>query len=102
MKFSISSKDFKNIFANSQSLQLGNLLFKYAESTTPQIGFVVSKKYGNAIERNKFKRRCREVLYEKIKQGMHLQVIIMPKTTNIKYSEIKSTINSFTKKTSNV
>ena len=83
-------------------MQFGNLLFKYAKSSVPQIGFIVSRKYGNAIKRNKFKRRCREILYEKIKQGMPLQVIIMPKAINIKYSEIKSAINSFIKETSNV
>tara|TARA_B100001175_G_C19090212_1_gene440093 strand:+ start:192 stop:500 length:309 start_codon:yes stop_codon:yes gene_type:complete len=102
LKFSISSKDFKNIFAKGQSLKTGDLLFKYIESTSPQIGFVVSRKYGNAIQRNKFKRRCREIFYEKIKQGMKLQVVIIPKDKNIDYSEIKKSINSFLGESSRV
>ena len=102
MKFSISSKDFKNIFAKGQSLKIGVLLFKYIESTAPQIGFVVSRKYGNAIQRNKFKRRCREIFYEKIKLGMRLQVVVIPKDNNIDYSQIKKSINSFFREASDV
>jgi len=102
LKFSISSKDFKNIFAKGQSLKAGGLLFKYIESTAPQVGFVVSRKYGNAPQRNKFKRRCRQVFYEKIKHGMRFQVVIIPKDKNIKYSEIKTSINSFLMEASGV
>ena len=100
MKFSISSKDFKKIFAKSQSLQCGCLLFKYIKNSPPQVGFVVSRKYGNAVKRNKFKRRCREILYKKMKEGMQVQVIVMPRKANVQYSEITQSINTFIKEVS--
>ena len=65
----------------------------------PGLGLVVSRKYGNAVKRNKFKRRCRELFYNQIKKGMHLQVIIIPRAGSIKYTNIKRSIGCFLKET---
>ena len=54
----------------------------------PKIGFIVSRKYGNAVERNVFKRRCRHIFYELIKNGFAYSIIIKPKTKNINWNTI--------------
>jgi len=59
LKNSIVNKDFKIVLNNSKSLQVGDLLFYYDTKTKTGISFIVSRKTGNAIQRNKFKRRCR-------------------------------------------
>ena len=59
MKNSVVNKDFKRVLCNSKSLQVRDLLFYYNVNSKTGISFIVSRRTGNAILRNKFKRRCR-------------------------------------------
>ena len=74
----------------SKSLSIGDLSFKYAPRHSSAIGFVVSKRYGNAVVRNLFKRRCRSLFYKIfIKSDAEMAIIIYPKTKNISYQTIE-------------
>ena len=68
MKDALSSIEFKDVYNNSNSLLAQDLLFKYAYNQTPKLGFIVSRKYGNSVQRNLFKRRCRYAFYKLIKE----------------------------------
>ena len=88
MKYSLSSSEFKNVYKNAKSLIVRDLLFKYAKDDNPKLGFIVSTKYGNAVERNLFKRRCRHAFYQLIKQNFTYSLIITPNNTNITWDTI--------------
>ena len=82
MKKSISNKDFKQILFHSKSLPIRDLLFYYAKGNQSAISFIVSRHKGNAVIRNKFKRRCRALfnlyLTDQLKK---YQIIVKP--TNV-------------------
>ena len=62
----------------SKSLSCGDLSFKYVNDSGPSLGFIVSRKYGNAIQRNLFKRRCRSVFKSVVvDRGSVLSVIVL-------------------------
>ena len=52
------------------------------------IGFLVSRKYGNAVQRNLFKRRCR-ALYKNFNfKNKKASVIIRPLIKNISFAKL--------------
>ena len=98
MKRSITTQDFKKILFNSKSLLVRDLLFYYQEYK-PGISFIVSRKLGNAILRNKFKRRCRMLFLQKNKTHYKtLQIIVRPQKkleNNYSWGELTSTFDEF-------
>ena len=98
MKHSLSPIEFKHVYNNSKSLVARDLLFNYIYDEDPKIGFIVSKKYGNAVNRNLFKRRCRHAFYKLINNGFTYSIIIKPKKTNIKWEIINEAFNNLYKK----
>ena len=95
MKHSLSKAQFKLVFSNSKSLQVGDLLFKYNQDLNPGLGLTVSKKYGNAVSRNLFKRRCRMCFQELIKKDFKYSVIITPKKKNLSWNAIVVAFEKF-------
>jgi len=94
LKYSLSSADFKYVYSNSKSLLIQEIRYYYLKDQNPQLGFIVSRKYGNSVERNLFKRRCRHKFYELIKNGFPYSIIIKPKAQNIDWNIIKSSLDS--------
>ena len=86
MKYSLTHIEFKNVYNNSESISTQDLLFNYAYAKTPKLGFIVSRKYGNSVQRNLFKRRCRYAFYQLIKEGFQYSIIIKPKEKNITWN----------------
>ena len=101
MKYALSSTEFKHVYYNAKSLETRDLLFNYVDNKTPKIGFIVSRKYGNAIHRNLFKRRCRYAFYQLIKRGFSYSIIVKPKTKNISWKIINESFNSLYEKYNN-
>ena len=54
--------DFTKIFSKSVRRTIGPLLFHVTSNTLghPRLGLSVPKRVGNAVRRNRIKRRCRE------------------------------------------
>lgn len=94
MKFSLTSKEYKHLFSNNNSLKIGDLLFRYKKNPLPRLGLIVSKKYGNAPSRNLFKRRCR-ALYRLYFQNENLIIVIQPLHQNIGWKNIQSGFSKF-------
>ena len=101
MKYSLSRIEFKNVYNNSEFLSAKDLLFNYAYTKNPKLGFIVSKKYGNSVQRNLFKRRCRHAFYQLIKSGFKHSIIIKPIEKNITWNAIDEAFNLLYKKISN-
>lgn len=77
----------------AKPFKVGDLSFKYHSTQHNAIGFVVSKRYGNAIKRNLFKRRCRSVFTSLcVDSDLQVSVIVYPVKQNISFREID---NSF-------
>lgn len=57
----MQSAQFKSVLNHSTIQTINNLQFYYSDSSNPKIGFIVSRKLGSAVERNKFKRSCRSL-----------------------------------------
>ena len=98
MKYSLSPIDFKYVYNNAQSLLVEDILFYYINNQNPRLGFMVSRKYGNSVQRNLFKRRCRYAFYKLIKGDFNYSIIIKPKTKNITWDTINEAFNSLYKK----
>ena len=95
MNFSISPSDYPIIIKNTKSLNIRDLSFKYCDWGVPVLGLIVSKKYGNAVKRNLFKRRCRELFKKKIiNHKICLAIIIRPNKNNMNYNELADAFNA--------
>ena len=79
----------------SKSLHFGDLSFKYTKSPRPEMGLIVSKRYGNAIERNLFKRRCRYAFKSiMVDNNMGCVVVVRPKKPDLSFRAIQESFNS--------
>ena len=79
----------------SKSLCFGDLSFKYTKSSKPEMGLIVSKGYGNPIERNLFKRRCRYAFKSiMVDNNVGYVVIVCPKKPDVSFRAIQESFNS--------
>ncbi len=69
------------------------------ENTHFRFAVSVSKKYGNAVERNKIKRRVREVISShQINDRYDLFIVIKPEAINLSFAEINDSLDLLIKK----
>jgi len=95
------NQDFKNLLKERKisnkylTIYFGKLSDKNNKKLN--ISFVVKKKLGNAVNRNKIKRRLRNIINELVKKislNFNYSYLVIAKTTmlNNKYSIIKETL----------
>lgn len=100
------NEDFQSVFKKGKNFwnRQFTLIIKKNKLSESRIGFTITKKYGTAVERNKLKRRLREIIrnnnYLLIKNH---DMILIPKasTKNMTYAELESSVKhifNFTKK----
>ena len=86
----------------AKSLSYGDLSFKYTMGSNPGLGLIVSKKYGNAVQRNLFKRRCRSVFKTMfLNNNTNVSLIVRPKKPNINNKSINKSFSSIQEKIRN-
>ena len=92
LKTSLSSKYFYSIFKSSEILKTPNITYRYQKVLTRKsdgLGFIISRRLGGAVERNRFKRILRGLYFETfIKNKIKIAVIISPKTIKLNKEEI--------------
>ena len=97
------NQDFKNLLKQKKisnkylTIYFGKLLDKNNKKLN--ISFVVKKKIGNAVNRNKIKRRLRNIMNEVVKKiplNFNYSYLVIAKTTmlNNKYTIIKENLLS--------
>ena len=65
------------VIKNQHKFKASGILFYFVLSKKSLIGFAVNKKLGNAVLRNRFKRRCRALFFSK-KNSFHLHLLVQP------------------------
>tara|TARA_Y100000996_G_scaffold323056_1_gene259112 strand:- start:4141 stop:4509 length:369 start_codon:yes stop_codon:yes gene_type:complete len=101
----LKTKDFHNVRKTGQSWSDHNLVLVVskhelflAEDNT-RIGFIVSNKIGNAVVRNKCKRRLRELISKiEIVNGFDLVFIARKSIVSSRYDEIQASVISLLKR----
>lgn len=91
-------KEFNYIFKNGKSYSCKYLIINYLPTKLPElkVGFSVSKKIGNAVVRNKVKRRLREAFkasQPNIDTNYNYIFVARKGIENISYTEIANSLN---------
>ncbi len=62
------NKEFRYVYKKGRSVSDGSLVLIYVLTKTPRlkVGFSVSKKLGNSVERNRIKRRMKEAFFSMV------------------------------------
>ncbi|MAJ45084.1 MAG: ribonuclease P protein component [Candidatus Marinimicrobia bacterium] len=87
LKYSLDGREFRQLFSSHKSLIIGDLLFRYKKNNFSKLGLIVSKKYGNAVKRNLFKRRCR-MLFDTYFKSKNICIIIQPKASRLSWIQL--------------
>ncbi len=78
----LKSADFQRVFRRRCSFADGLIVvyFDTSESERPRLGLVVSRKCGNAVLRNRWKRALREA-FRQVQHELprHLDLLVLPK-----------------------
>jgi len=94
-------KDFENVFKNGKGFKEDLLYLKVIKNDLGclRIGFIVGKNFSKkAVERNRIKRRLREIVKERIiEKGLDVVIVVMPKAQN-NFEELEKTIAKLFKK----
>jgi len=99
-------KDFERIYAQGRRFFTSDYVICYLQndSETDRFGFTVSKKIGNAVRRNKVKRRLREVVRNSLVSGsgQSFDIILIARKgiENTPYKELLEAYRKFLKKLS--
>ena len=97
-------KEFEAVFKGGRTLKGKSVFLRYLINGTDKtrIGFVVSKKISKlAVERNKVKRRMREIIRLKkkdIKEGLSIVIISLPSIKGTTYQEMEEDLENLLSK----
>lgn len=89
-------KEYDEIFARNQKLRSTNfmvLVHFNDKLKTPKFGIIVSSKVGNAVVRNKVKRRIRELIHSNIdsfQANAEYVFITFPQISNLDFPTLKT------------
>ncbi len=98
------NRDFRRVFQRGRSLATGRfVLYWYkSQSNRFRVGFSISKKVGNAVERNRLKRRLRACFQEfsPLLQDTSVDFVVIARkgSSEATYTEIHGDIYKLLKK----
>lgn len=92
-----SNRDFRKVYDNGKSFANKYLVMFYIKNgrKNNRVGFSVTKKLGNAVTRNKIKRRMREsyrINSHKFKGGYDIVFLSRVRAKNTSFKQIESAI----------
>jgi ribonuclease P protein component len=97
------NKEFRYVYKKGRSVSDGNLVLIYVITKTPRlkVGFSVSKKQGNSVERNRIKRRLKEAFFSMIEEVTPRSLLVfVPRdhAKDLSYLELKASAERLLKK----
>lgn len=97
------NKEFRYVYKKGRSVSDGNLVLIFVITKTPRlkVGFSVSKKLGNSVERNRIKRRMKEAFFSMVEEVSPRSLIVfVPRdhAKDLSYHELKSSEERLLKK----
>lgn len=89
-----SNRDFRNVYKKGEGHFNRNFTFVVKKNNLPgsRVGFSITKKFGNAVTRNKIKRRLKEIFrlnFDSLIQGYDIVVIPKQNTKELSYEELE-------------
>ncbi len=92
-----SNRDFKKVYKRGKGYFNRNfsLIVKKNKLQGSRVGFSITKKHGNAVERNKLKRRLKEIVrhnFNLIPEGYDLVVVPKVNTKELNYQELEKSV----------
>lgn len=89
--------DFRNVFNNGKSWEGKYIRFIFLAGPKRQVGFLVSKNFGNAVKRNRAKRRMREVYrHYKVQLGnYYILMLAKPGLLTSRFVELEEDMQNF-------
>ncbi len=94
------NKAFQYVYHRGRSASCHDLVLLVAKGRGLQVGFSVSKKVGNAVTRNKVKRRLRECFRPHlgdVKNALYV-FVARPSAANATFSSLQQQVDSLLKK----
>jgi len=97
LKKALSSREFKDFLGCHNLFYTDEIQFRYLNLSSPSIGFVVQRKYGDAVHRNLLKRRCRDLFLKLVKSGFSLSLVVRPRRNKLTIKEISDSFQKLSK-----
>jgi ribonuclease P protein component len=97
------NKEFRYVYKRGKSVGDRNLMLIYVITKTPhlKVGFSVSKKLGNSVQRNKLKRRMKEAFFSMLDGVMkNCLLVFIPREAagEAEYKDILLSVGGLLKK----
>lgn len=93
------NKEFRYVYRRGKSVSDRNLVLIYVRTKTShlKVGFSVSKKVGNSVQRNRIKRRMKEAFFSKLDIMSHKCLLVfVPRESarKLEYQDILVSVGS--------
>lgn len=98
-----SHRDFRKIYQDGKRL-LGNRIlvhYRFGQTVQPRLGITISRKWGKACKRNRFKRLVRDAyrqIYPKLADYLELNIHPRPFFEQLSSKEVEEELNRLVKK----
>jgi len=98
-----NNADFQKVYKYGRSLANKYLVIKYkrADFSILRFGFSVSKKYGNAVLRNRIRRQLKDIVRKRvllIKSGYDIVFLVRQEARNATYAELVQAVDNLLKR----
>lgn len=98
-----NNADFEKVYKYGKSFANKYLVIKFRKVnyTKLRIGFSISRKYGNAVKRNKIRRQLKDIAQRRIntlKSGLDIVFLVRAEASAATYTELENSFENLLKR----